>query len=355
MDEIPLHLRCTRCLSASRPRVDGRNHCEHCIDYYRGRNDYLKRFRASARQARAQAEAPAPVAQTVERLPCKQEVAGSVPAGGSGSVPNSSTVVPSLGTVAETQPVAQPRNSGDTGNGLRLVVADLHAPNQDERAFKALLAMMADNRFAELILLGDAVELASLAWWGGPTTLQAYKDEAIKARHVLNRLLAQHGGPTTLVIGNHDGRADQKVERSAPQLHGSIKDEIGWDALGVRLVQEDQQPLIRGRLRFIHGHQDCGRNPPLRYAFKLAQLYGEPGTSVIAGHCHRDQSDSKPQHGGPVMAYLLGTLESRPKWLKTADSWTCSVAVADPESGCVQVLPIRDGVMWFGGVRYSSS
>jgi predicted phosphodiesterase len=239
-----------------------------------------------------------------------------------------------------------------TGNGLLLVVSDLHAPNQDDRAFKALLQMMADNQFAELILLGDAVELASLAWFGGPTTLQSYADEAKAARAVLKALLAHHSGPVTLVCGNHDLRPDQKVERTAPQLHGSIKDEIGWSELGVRLVPENAQPLVRGKCLFIHGHQDCGRTPPLRYAWKLAQLYGTPGSSVVAGHCHRDQSDSKAQHGGPVMGYILGTLEKRPHWLKTADSWTCSIAVADPESGIVQVLPIREGVMWYGSKRY---
>lgn len=257
--------------------------------------------------------------------------------------------------VAPSDGISGTRNiasSDSIGNGLRLVVADLHAPNQDERAFKALLAMMADNRFAELVLLGDAVELASLAWWGGPTTLESYKSDAQKARQTLNRLVAQHNGPVTLVEGNHDRRGDQRVERTIPQLHGSIKDEIGWDELGVRIVPEAQQPLVRGRLRFIHGHQDCGRFPPLRYAFKLATLYGSPGDSIVYGHTHKDQCDSKPMHGGPVHAYGLGTLEQRPAWLKGADSWTCSVAVADPESGCVQVLPIRDGVMFYGGRCY---
>jgi predicted phosphodiesterase len=254
--------------------------------------------------------------------------------------------------VAPIAAIAQPRKVDTASNGLLLVVPDIHAPMQDEAAFGAVLSLMRSHRFAELVLLGDAVELVSCSWFGGPQALVSYKDECRVARTVLKRLLALHDGPVTLTIGNHDGRADQKVEKNAPQLHGSIVDEMRWAELGVTVVPEDAQPITRGRLRLLHGHQDSGRFPALYHARKMCDLYGLPGQAVIYGHTHKDQSHSRPMHGGPARAYGLGCLEKRPHWLKSCDAWTHSVAVADPASGIVNVLPIVDGALWYGGVRY---
>ncbi len=236
---------------------------------------------------------------------------------------------------------------------LILVVPDIHAPQQDEKAYGALLAMMREHRFREVVLLGDAIECVSCSWYGGPAALQSYKDECAKARAVLKRLLALHSGPVTLTVGNHDSRPDQKVEKTAPQLHGSIVDEMRWNELGVTVVAEDAQPITRGHLRLLHGHQDSGKFPAMYHARKMADLYGLPGGSVIYGHTHKDQTHSRPMHGGPARAYGLGCLERRPRWLKGADSWTASVAVADPDTGCVNVLPIVNGALFYGGVRYA--
>ena len=262
--------------------------------------------------------------------------------------PEAPPVVP-----ADVGVVERPTATGNV-SPLILVIPDIHAPQQDNAAFGAVLAMMVDHKFKELILLGDACEFVSLSWFGGPSAMRPYKDEALEARAVLKQILALHAGPVTLVKGNHDNRPDQKVEKMAPQIHGSIKDEVGFEELGITLIPEDKQPIVRGKISFIHGHQDTGKFPALYHSRKMADLYGLPASAVVYGHTHKDQTFSRPMHGGPARAYGLGCLERRPDWLKGAESWTHSIATADPLTGSVQVLPICGGVLWYGSQRYSA-
>jgi len=239
--------------------------------------------------------------------------------------------------------------------GLTLVLPDLHAPQHNPASLAAILALMSEQRFAEVVLLGDACEFVSCSWFGGPEALKSYKAEALEVRAVLRQIRALHEGRITLTVGNHDGRPDQKVEKLAPQLHGSIVEEVGFAALGIDVVPEDQQPVTRGRCRFIHGHQDCGKFPSVYHARKMADLYGLPGTAVIYGHTHSSQTFSRRMHGGVSTAYGLGCLELRPKWQRGVSGWTQEFAVADCSSGWVQPLRIEGGAFYWGGRRFGAA
>jgi predicted phosphodiesterase len=237
---------------------------------------------------------------------------------------------------------------------MTLIIPDLHAPLHNPASLGAILALMSKHTFDEVILLGDACEFVSCSWFGGPEALRSYKQEAHEAAQALMQIRNLHSGPITLTIGNHDGRPDAKVEKIAPQLHGSIVEEVGFAAMGITLVPENEQPITRGRIRFIHGHQDSGKFPSVYHARRMADLYGLPGVAVVYGHTHSSQTFTRKMHGGVSTAYGLGCLELRPTWQRGVSGWTQEFAIAYPNEGVVQPIRIENGTFWWGGNQFSN-
>lgn len=312
-----------------------------------------------ARQkSRASNQSNASVAQSAERLTCNQGVAGSIPA--AGFDPRTfEDMMAAMGFYRRNdgsqysahQKIADPPAA--TG-GLTLVIPDLHAPQHDPDALGAVLSLMRSHTFDEVVLLGDAAENVSCSWFGGPEALRSYKGEAAEARRVVEQIRSLHSGRMTLTTGNHDRRADQKLEKAAPQLVGSVVDEIGYQSMGIDVIPEDAV-LTRGRIKFIHGHQTFrGPNIPTYHARVMADLYGMPGWSVVYGHTHRSQVFTRRMDEGPTTAYGLGCLERKPHWQKGVSGWTQEIAVAHVDSGHVQPIRIVDGSLWFGCQRFTS-
>ena len=269
----------------------------------------------------------------------------------------SAPVAPEAPVARGAHPVQEKYPEQDS---LILVIPDLHAPNHDPMALEAVLGLMEAQKFAEVILLGDAVECVSCSWFGGPESLRAWKEEARQAAVALMAIRMRHDGPITLLEGNHDVRPELKVERVAPQLCGSIQEQVGYANMGIAVIPEREQPVRRGRCLMLHGHTDLpSKSPPVYHARRLCDVYSQPLVSVLYGHTHRAQTFTRAIYlegstWSTSTAYGLGCMEKRPKWLKGVLGWCQECAVVHPESGTVQVLRINDGALWFGGRRFGA-
>jgi predicted phosphodiesterase len=259
-----------------------------------------------------------------------------------------------LGTVPrETQPPVQERAPRTV-----IILADLHAPDHDERALSAVLSLMDDLKPDECVLLGDAAELESCSSFRPPSN--NYAEECAAATQVLSQIVSR-ARRTVLVEGNHDHRPQKWAEQQAPQLKGSlsVKRGLDLDGLGIQFVPHDQQPYSVGNLDLLHGHQDLrGRFTPVYFAAKLLARYGLPGRTVMFGHTHRHQTLGRQTHLGKCRSVGLGCMRTlRPGWLEgEASGWEQQFAVAHIEAGVahVQVVDVSDGAFWFGGRRYAA-
>ncbi|WP_233602334.1 hypothetical protein [Corallococcus sp. CA047B] len=82
------------------------------------------------------------------------------------------------------------------------------------------------------------------------------------------------------------------------------------------LADDGAQPLKRGNLRLMHGHQ-IAKMLPKHHAAKVADEWGAPGLTVAFGHSHRPGMHVRAGREGNCRAIAVGagrTLD--PDWMK---------------------------------------
>ncbi|WP_395830384.1 hypothetical protein [Archangium violaceum] len=120
-------------------------------------------------------------------------------------------------------------------------------------------------------------------------------------------------------------------------------------------MPEKAQPLKRGRLRLLHGHQ-IGRHLPKHHAAKVADEWGAPGLTVAFGHSNRPGMHVRAGREGNCRAIAVGagrTLD--PDWMQgRPGAWKNELLVAYVmPSGHVAAysVPLIDGAfVWVGKV-----
>ncbi|WNG36672.1 hypothetical protein F0U61_25595 [Archangium violaceum] len=94
-------------------------------------------------------------------------------------------------------------------------------------------------------------------------------------------------------------------------------------------MPEKAQPLKRGRLRLLHGHQ-IGRHLPKHHAAKVADKWGAPGLTEAFGHSHRPGMHVRGSVEGSCRAVAVGagrTLD--PDWTQGRPAaWETELRVA---------------------------
>jgi hypothetical protein len=250
-----------------------------------------------------------------------------------------------------------------TKNSDLLLIAmfgDLHIPEQDKPTWSAIKKWLIDNQPDEIHLTGDVGEFLSVSHHGGNWgSVLSTECDAIRAFIEELKELC----PNAKIIfyeGNHETRYHRFIDTAVPSLAGTYSIPLGCKLkeLGVEWVPENKQPLKRGSLKIIHGHQEArhGGELPKHHAMKMAEIYAEVGETVVYFHTHKSQRFSLAKFEGTAEAVGVGgTRTMQPKWLRGKQAgWVHEFAVAyispDDETDLYTVRVKNGRFVWNGKI-----
>jgi len=210
-----------------------------------------------------------------------------------------------------------------------LIVGDIHCPEQDDLALKAVFNLMRDVKFDGLINLGDYMDFNSISKFskGKHKTLEGLrlKNDYIKGNAILDvfdELLPQ-GAEKHFMTGNHEVRIKSVIEEY-PMLDGlfSFEECLKLKERGYNVYEHNE--LVKfGRLNVVHGIY-CSANPAKVHATKLL-------SNVLCGHLHSPEMAliHSPAKEISVVAYICGCLCSMaPEYMAGKPSnWSQGIAV----------------------------
>lgn len=240
-----------------------------------------------------------------------------------------------------------------------LIISDVHVPDHDRKAWKAMLAVARDIRPTTVVIAGDFLELQSVSQHSS-FNRELLEEDLAAGRQALETL--QGAAPQAKVIyleGNHETRLTRFIEAKVPSLSGTLNlaTELKLKERGILWLPENKQPWSRGKLDVIHGHQMSSGGGPRHHATKMCEMYGESGRVVVYGHTHKPQMHTSPARAGVKTAVGLGCLRTlNPGWLHGANGgWSHCFGIAEiAPSGRVAVyqVPVTDGYINWSGKTY---
>ena len=211
-----------------------------------------------------------------------------------------------------------------TGATYRILsLFDVHVPEADAFALKAVLDFAHDEQPDHIVLGGDFLELESCSMHGGNANPLALVDEIKAGRKAISRIReACPGAALTYLEGNHETRLNRVVAAALPSFDGALTlpNLLELDAIGCEWVPYRKlwNPTIDGkRARLAYTH---GEFASLHHAKKHLDTYG---VSVRYGHTHRPQTTTRGFADGRVLMALgspcLRTLA--PSWAGPHNGW----------------------------------
>lgn len=227
-----------------------------------------------------------------------------------------------------------------------VLLPDVHVPDQDVLCWSAVMKFIDDSKPDEVGVMGDFLELESCSMHEGSAHLVQLESDfqaGYRALKGIRELIPN--GDMFYLEGNHETRLKRFIAVNAPSLDGalSIPQGLRLDDLGIKWYPEDQQPIFRGKLGILHGHQ-ISRALPMHHAARAAQLYGERGHIIVYGHTHKEQVFSAAQHNGNRKAVGLGALRSlKVPWMHGAvTGWVNQFAIAyiRVDTGAASLFPV---------------
>jgi predicted phosphodiesterase len=244
-----------------------------------------------------------------------------------------------------------------------LILSDVHVPEHDRRVWSAVMQWIRDHQPDEIILNGDFLELVSCSQHGGSADITPLERDFEAGRAAIAELRDVAPDATiTYLEGNHETRLPRFILAKAPALFGSLTISTGLhlDKYGVNYVEEAAQPVQRGTLDILHGHQlGAGKHGglPRHHAAKAVDVYGRPARTVIFGHSHRSQAFSKASYGGNSYSVALGAMRTlNPRWLQGhLAGWTHQFGVAyvrETGPSDVYAVTLHNGSFVWNGKLY---
>lgn len=140
-----------------------------------------------------------------------------------------------------------------------LVANDFHIPHQDDESIRAMLALMSDVKFDQVVINGDYLDYGCISHWnqGRNKTLemQRLKTDYIKGNALLDEidLRLPAGAKKHFMKGNHEVWIDDLVDKT-PQLEGLVEPEsqLKLTERGYKIYPyNDIVPF--GKLNITHG------------------------------------------------------------------------------------------------------
>jgi predicted phosphodiesterase len=173
-------------------------------------------------------------------------------------------------------------------NGLTVIIPDVHLPYEDKRAVNNLLEMIAHEKPARVVQVGDLLDLKAPARWSKGRADEYINSVRNEVEHGIKfwTELRQAAGDAELVFvhGNHDDRLKSYAASYAPALLDvipSLPELMKLDDFGVKYPKVQPYRIEPG-VSAIHGKllaSQAGlsaRKEMLRH-----------GTSIVQGHTHR--------------------------------------------------------------------
>lgn len=240
--------------------------------------------------------------------------------------------------------------SGARQSRCFVILSDVHVPEHDRPFWASMMRFIADMKPDEVILSGDFGEYGSVSQHGGGFEAKLTDDlTAVKLALDELRTAAGADAKITYLEGNHESRLPRAIASWAPTLAGSLDlaSQLELDKRGIEWVPEHKQPIRRGLLRVLHGHQLLGKYGPKHHAAKAADIYGSsPGVEIVYGHVHTTQNFTKAVAGGYVSALSLGCGRTigpdEVRWLQGREAgWHHGFGVAFAVGDHVQVHSVR--------------
>jgi UDP-2,3-diacylglucosamine pyrophosphatase LpxH len=202
------------------------------------------------------------------------------------------------------------------------ILSDVHIPENDKLVWAVVLKWIGENQPDEIILNGDFLELSSCSQHGGAPDITNLEADFEAGRQAIEELRdAAPAAKITYLEGNHETRLVRFILAKAPSLFGALTIPLGLhlDKYGVEYVGEREQPISRGTIDILHGHQVGGGRLailPKHHAAKIVDVYGHSGRTVVIGHSHREGVHSKPGTNGNQRGVALGALRTmNPEWM----------------------------------------
>lgn len=219
---------------------------------------------------------------------------------------------------------------------------DMQFPYQDKQIVSALLDIIVDMQPAEVVQVGDFVDLPEVSRW-----TKGYAQEyagtilsGIEAgKQFLQELRDVFDGPLRIKMGNHDERLQRYVERYAPALA---------PLPGVRLeellhLKNFEATLHRDIFKVApgwvcaHGHEGALRAGGGLTALALARKLGQ---SVVCGHTHSaglvvNTTSYLGAWGRSLMGMEVGHAmdQRRARYMKGGADWQNAFGVLHVRSG----------------------
>lgn len=253
---------------------------------------------------------------------------------------------PELRPLAKTQP----------GQGLAVLVPDVHVPYHDDRAWSLLLRVLREISPNHVIVLGDFADCYSVSFHDkSPRRASRLADEIAQVCECLRELEAAAPDSTRVYIeGNHEARLARYVARNAGALHGlpglSLPELFDLPAHGWLWVPYHQSYRF-GDLHLTHdvGRAGVHSARQSRIAF---------GASIGIGHVHRMTIEHERtidgKHNIGASFGWLGDAEAvdyRHRGLARRE-WVHGIGIAQHDDRGhvhVQAVPFVDGRAWVAG------
>jgi predicted phosphodiesterase len=166
-----------------------------------------------------------------------------------------------------------------------LVIGDVHAPFEDEKALNQVIDERAPGKDL-VIQVGDLTDLYNYSKYTRNPNLITPKQEVEQARAHAEKAWARirkrnRKAKCVLLRGNHDARVDKRVSENLPELGAlvgsTIRDFFTFD--GVETIHDPTEEFIvtvnGERVAFMHGHRS-----------KLGDHASYNRISTVCGHSH---------------------------------------------------------------------
>lgn len=176
-------------------------------------------------------------------------------------------------------------------NELGVGLFDIHFPEQDKKAMKAVESYMAQNRIDSIVYGGDFLDMAPVSHWLKNKRRALESKRLLKDYDGFNEMLAYHAKISgckqmDFLEGNHEAWVDQLIE-SMPEIEGFLEVENNLEIpKGVKSTWTPLNKFLKkGKLYFTHGLYTN-----LHHAKKTVDNVGR---SIVYGHVHDFQSHTK--------------------------------------------------------------
>jgi predicted phosphodiesterase len=223
-----------------------------------------------------------------------------------------------------------------THQGYGTIIADVHLPYHDERAFDtAINHAISAGATDFLLILGDWMDHYQLSRFSKDPRNRSFPDEVEMARDSLGNLAAVFG-PVVYKLGNHERRYEDYMRMKAPQLLGlpsfEFSSVLGLEDAGVESVAWNSVIRMGDHLTVLHGHE-FGRsvfNPvnPARGLFLRAKA------CAIGAHSHQTSQHDEPNvRGESLAAWSLGCLCDLHPEYASLNKWNHGFALLEYKGG----------------------